>query len=54
MNIILVGLAIILVVPALYLIFTRRSTGGSGGDRHDAVERTELTGTEQYKHREPK
>lgn len=50
----LVAVPILLVVPALYFLFTRKPKGGSGRDRSDATERAELTGSEQAKHREPK
>jgi hypothetical protein len=53
MNILFITVSILLVIPALYFLFTRRSKGGSGGDRSDHVERPELTGEEQYKHRAP-
>jgi hypothetical protein len=49
----LAAIFILLIVPALYLIFTRKSKGGSGGNRSDEVERPELTGDEQHKQRLP-
>jgi hypothetical protein len=44
---------VLLLIPALFFIFFWRAKGGSGGNRSDAVERPELTGTEQHKRREP-
>jgi hypothetical protein len=53
MNLILILLPVLLLIPILYLLFTRRAKGGSGADRSDAVERPELTGPEQHKRRMP-
>lgn len=50
----LVAIPVIIAIPALYWLITRRSHGRSGGNRPDSTERTELTGTEQAKHREPR
>lgn len=53
MNLAMILVPIVLIIPLLYLLFTRKSEGGSGGDRSDEKEpRRELTGTEQHKHRE--
>ena len=53
MNPILILVPIVLILPLIYLLFTRKSQGGSGGDRSDEKEsRRELTGAEQHKHRE--
>lgn len=49
----LMWLPVVLILPLLYLLFARKSAGGSGGDRADDKEpRRELTGTEQQKHRQ--
>ncbi len=44
----------VVVLIGIYLLVTRKPTGGSGGPRPDETERPELTGSEQYKHREIK
>lgn len=52
MNFVLIFGAIALVIVILYLVFSRKPEGGSGGDRSDEKEpRRELTGPEQQKHR---
>lgn len=53
MNLALILVPIVLILPLIYLLCTRKSQGGSGGDRSDEKEpRRELTGTEQQKHRQ--
>jgi len=59
MNPLLILIAVLLVLPAVYLLLTRkprrRGEGPPEGTlREDRTERPELTGTEQYKRRKPK
>jgi len=53
-NPVLFLIPILLILPALYFLFFRRSKGGSGKPRTDATEPPELRGSEQAKHRQPK
>ncbi len=53
MNPIFIAAIVILAgAVALYLIVTRRTTRPPQSGRPDSLERPELTGTEQHKHRD--
>jgi hypothetical protein len=51
MDPVLIGAIVLLLLPALYFLFRRPTKVPSEGGRPDHIERPELTGAEQHKHR---